>query len=312
MATHPDSLRPLAPPPSQQEQVLQALRSQPLYTSPVLRDLTENAVAERIVTVPSFGEQVAAAIDKRLYDFADAGLIFRTTTGKVRRIRLPARPGDLTVVVTFGAPVDTGEPGPTEEDKMRTELINAALGCAGAVIGWVGLVAGAFVAGPGGWVAMGIVAFDGIAANAGTVSCMLSGIRYFNFRRGRGDINQRMDDSRAYRNATRTIDGIALASGPRVVYTSAREIGAAGRAALAAAQGTNAVARAGNAVEQVAKEILITRPLQLELLGVVGAGIGVAGSLNGGILKELRDVTPVLPDGTTGIAMPWFSVALTN
>lgn len=312
MAAHPSMFQPVAPAPTEQEQILQAMRSQPLYVSPVLRDLAENAAAERIFMVPSFGEQVAAAIDQRLQKFTNAGLIFRTTSGMIRRVRLPARPGDLTVVVTFGAPKDTGEPGPSDDEKMHSELVNASLGCAGAVIGWVGLVAGAFVAGPVGWVAFSLVAFDGIAASAGSVSCMTSGIRYFNYRRGRGDINQRMDDSRAYRNMSRTLDGVALLGVPRAGFTASREIGAVGRAAVAGATGGNALARAGSAVEHVVEEIAISRPLQSELLGSVGAGLGIAGSLNGGILKELRDVTPTLSGGMTGVAMPWFSIALTN
>lgn len=312
MAAHPDMFRPVVPAPNPQEQMLQALGSQPLYASPLMRDLAENAAAERILMVPSFGEQVAATIDRRMPKFANAGVVFRTTTGKVRRIRLPERPGDLTVVVTFGVPKDSGEPGPTEDEKMRSELVNASLGCAGAVIGWVGLVAGAFVAGPIGWVAAGLFAFDGIASSAGTVSCMISGIRYFNFRRGRGDINERMDHSRTYRNATRTLDGVALLAGPRAALTAPREIAAVGRAAIAGAHGGDAIARAGSVIEHVAEEIVIKRPLQLELLGSVGAGLGTAGSLNGGIIRELREVTPVLADGTIGIAMPWFSVALTN
>jgi hypothetical protein len=270
------------------------------FTNPVLSRLREDAASDRYAKDPSVGRFVAQSID-RIRDFVGVGIVFRSSTGVLRHVRLPARPGDLTVFVLFGTPPSNtpAAPPPGATDTLRHEAIVGGLGCTAAVIGWIGLVAGAFIAGPVGWVAIGLVVFDATASGAASVSCLESGVRVLNESRGKHTLNTKMDDNPAYYYSSRAQDAIGVASLPRTAVTSARALLESTSAAAAAARSGAAVASGA----RIVREVLLSADVRTELLNAVGAGIGLAGSAVGGVVRESLDSLPPFPT---------FTIALSN
>lgn len=270
-----------------------------LLTNPILAQLRDDGASDQYARSDRVGRLVAQSIDK-VRDFAGVGIVFRSSTGVMRHVRLPARPGDLTVFVLFGAPPSgtPAAPPPGASNALRHEAIVGGLGCAAAVIGWVGLVAGAFVSGPVGWVALSLVVFDATASGAASVSCLESGVRVLNETRHRHDLNVGMDDNPAYYYSSRVQDGIGVASVPRTAATSARALLEATTLAAAGARGAGVVA--GGA--RIVREVLLSGEVRTELLNAVGAGIGLAGSAVGGVVREAADALPPFPTFTVALA----------
>ncbi len=270
-----------------------------LSTNPILARLKEDAASDQYARNPVVGRLVAQSVDK-VRDFLGVGIVFRSSTGAMRQVRLPARPGDLTVFVLFGAPPSgtPAAPPPGASDALRHEAIVGGLGCAAAVIGWVGLVAGAFVSGPVGWALISLVAFDATASGAASVSCLESGVRVLNETRNRHDLNAKMDSNPAYYYSNWVQDAIGVVSVPRTAVTSARALLEATTAAAAGARSAGVVASGA----KIVREVLLTPSVRVELLNAVGAGIGLAGSAMGGVVREAVDALPPFPTFTIALA----------
>ena len=182
---------------------------------------------------------------------------------------------------------------------LRHELLSGGLGCAAAVIGWIGLVAAAFVSGPLGWFAIGLVAFDATASGAASVSCPESGVRVLNETRKRHDLNEKMDQNPAYAFSSRAQDIVGVASVPRAAVTSARAVVEATKTAEAASTAASGLA----AGARVIQEVILDKDVRIELLNAVGTGIGLAGSAVGGVVAEATGSLPPFPT---------FTIALSN
>ena len=278
---------------------LLASRPTNFFTNPILSRIENDASSNRYTRDPVVSRFVAQSVDT-VRDFFGIGIVFRSSTGVVRQVRLPSRPGDLTLFVLFG-PAPSGTPAappPGASDALRHEAMVGGLGCAAAVIGWIGLVAGAFVSGPIGWVAISLVAFDATASGAASISCLESGVRVLNETRDRHDLNERMDKNAAYYYSSRGQDVIGVAALPRTAITSARALLEATTAASAASRTAGIVASGA----KIAREVLLSPNVRTELLNAVGSGIGLAGSAIGGVVRESVDSLPPFPTFTIALA----------
>lgn len=259
------------------------------------RIATASVEAELFMMDAKVAEEVVRRIDG-VTGLKGAGIVFRTTWGRLRQVRLPSQSGDIGVIVTFGPRPPTGNPQELESE-MRSQVTNARYSCGAATIAMVGFVVGAFISGPVGWTAIAITIFDGIAFSTGAISCMFSGIRLLNLKTGNREGNGRMDNNAAFGVASAALD-----------YSNFP----------AAARNGVGITRAG---KEVVREIKLTTEFANELLGAVGTGLGFAGARQGGELRlrleNLRDSAGgAVGNGLVGdksqIRTPDYTVALTS
>ncbi len=143
-----------------------------------------------------------------------------------------------------------------------------------------------------------LVVFDATASGAASVSCLEGGVRVLNETRGRHALNEKMDDNPAYYYSSRAQDAVGVAAVPRTAVTSARALLEATTAAAAASR--TAGAAAGGA--RIVREVVLSPDVRTELLNAVGAGIGLAGSAAGGVVREAVDALPPFPTFTIALA----------
>lgn len=293
--TPPSSARPAGV----TEEEWQAIRA--IKPIDPLSQLKESAAAIRAAEDEALGRLVAQSIDK-VREFMGVGIVFRSANG-MRRVRLPVRPGDLTLVVMWGPPPP--DP-PAANAALRHEATLAGVGCAAAVIGWIGFVTGASLSGPVGWVVLSLVIFDGVASGAASISCLQSGVRVLNEVRGNHARNEQLDASPFYQAQSKVIDAISLVGTPRALLSGPRAIAQVGGKAATAARGATAVAKAA----AVVRTLVINRETRSELLGAVNAALGLYSSAEGGIIAEHAALAST--PAPAPVSTLTFTLALTN
>lgn len=171
----------------------------------------------------------------------------------------------------------------TAQTSPATEWINLGLNCGGAALAWIGVVGmGALAPVTGGVSGFGAVILYGGAA-AATGQCVVSVARTVNLQRGRTDINQRWDNSKAYVRTMQAADGVSL-------------IGAGG--ALRQVLKTNAVLRgAGYSVPRAGRGEAISRPMRRRLTTM----LELQGAARVSGVEINRVVRQHLLDGAAGV-----------
>lgn len=176
------------------------------------------------------------------------------------------------------------------------EWRSLGLNCAGAAIGWIGVVGTGMLAPfTGGLSGLATVALYA-GALAGTGQCVASVYRVNNAARGRSDINDELDRSRAYQWSMLGADAIGLFGagaglrGAAATGKALKSVGATGGDLLArslprAVRGDLSIALGINGMKLGTR--MINKVVRQRLLDGAGGVLGVVSSVDGGIVREL-------------------------
>lgn len=204
-------------------------------------------------------------------------------------------PGGVPSRSTMSAPVSR-VPNRNASSVPPSEWRSLGLNCAGAVVGWIGVVGTGALAPFTGGVSVGATILLYAGALAGTGQCMASVYRVNNARRGRSDINDRLDKSPAYVWSMQGADAIGLIgaggglvgvaktgaalskTGVRASDLAARSLTRAARGELSAAMGIHGMKLGTRMINKVVRQ---------RLLDGAGGVLGVVSSADGGIIREL-------------------------
>ncbi|WP_156347798.1 thermonuclease family protein [Sphingomonas sp. Leaf9] len=204
-------------------------------------------------------------------------------------------PGGLPSRPTMPAPVSR-IPNRNASSVPPSEWRSLGLNCAGAVVGWIGVVGTGALAPFTGGLTFGATIVLYAGALAGSGQCMASVYRVNNARRGRSDINETLDKSPVYIWSMRGADAIGLVgaagglvgvaktgaalskTGVKAGDLAARSLTRAARAELSAAMGINGVKLGTRMINKVVRQ---------RLLDGAGGVLGVVSSADGGLIREL-------------------------
>jgi hypothetical protein len=267
----------------------------PSWRNPVLQDLEDTGRALRLCDDPLAAAALGRAVDS-VSGLEGAGIVCRVDRGtaapRVKTLRLPRSPGDITVCTMFGNPVPApGTPGSNHH--LRNELLAGGLSCGAALFGWIGFVGSAALAAPTAGLSVAGMIYDGLAASAASISCINSGVRILNEARGNHQVNERLDRNSAYQRTMLGLDVFGAGGVYRGGADGVRAVRALGSAASAVSGSSAATA--------IVRVIALDREIKVRLVNALGAAVTLISSNDAGALGELEK----------GLGIP-FTIVLTN
>ena len=178
------------------------------FSNSVIQDIEDQGRALKLCDSPAAPAMLGKAVDS-VSGLEGAGIVCRVSQGtdapRVKSMRLPRAPGDVSVCLMFGPPAPA--PGTVGANHhLRNELLAGGLACGAAIFGWIGFVGGAALAVPTGGLSVAAMVYDGLAASAASIACINSGVRILNEARGNHGTNEKLDSNPMYSRTMLSLD----------------------------------------------------------------------------------------------------------